>query len=175
MRWLKTLLKAAAAEARENLNPGGPGISNLTPKAEQVLAFARKEADRLKHGFVGTEHILLGMLALGQGTAVEVLTSVGIDVETVRDKIETFVGVGTERARGGRVPYTPRVKRALALAAKEAQTLKNAYVGTEHLLLGLMGEGDGVAARVLRQLGVDLQMLRREVFRRIDPNASQEN
>src|ERR1041385_6447876 len=150
-------------------------MSNFTPRAQQVLALARKEADRFNHNFVGTEHLLLGLIKLGQGVAVNVLQKMGLDLETVRMEVEKQVGTGPDQKMIGNIPYTPRVKKVLALAAKEAKALNHTYVGTEHILLGLLREGDGVAARVLKNLDVDIEQTRQEILKELDPNfASQE-
>jgi len=145
-------------------------MSNFTPRAQQVLALARKEADRLNHNFLGTEHLLLGLIKLGQGVAVNVLQSMGIDLETVRLEVEKQVGSGPDQKMIGNIPYTPRVKKVIALAQKEAKNLNHTYVGTEHLLLGLLREGDGVAAKVLRALDVDIEEARQRVLKELDPN-----
>src|ERR1035438_210564 len=118
-------------------------MNNFTPRAQQVLALARKEADRFHHNYVGTEHILLGLIKLGQGVAVSVLQKMGLDLETVRAAVEKQVGTGQETKAQGSIPYTPRVKKVLALAGKEAKALNHSYVGTEHILLGLLREGSG--------------------------------
>jgi ATP-dependent Clp protease ATP-binding subunit ClpC len=145
-------------------------MNNFTPRAQQVLALARKEADRFNHNFVGTEHLLLGLIKLGQGVAVNVLQKMGLDLETVRLEVEKQVGTGPDQKLMGSIPYTPRVKKVLSLAGKEAKALNHTYVGTEHLLLGLLREGDGVAARVLKNLDVDLEQTRTETLRELDPN-----
>ena len=149
-------------------------MNNFTPRAQQVLALARKEADRFHHNYVGTEHILLGLIKLGQGVAVSVLQKMGLDLETVRSAVEKQVGTGTESKTTGSIPYTPRVKKVLALAGKEAKTLNHSYVGTEHILLGLLREGEGVAARVLKSLEVDIERTRQEILRELDPQFSGE-
>ena len=145
-------------------------MNNFTPRAQQVLALARKEADRFNHNFVGTEHLLLGLLKLGQGVAVNVLQKMGLDLETVRLEVEKQVESGPDAKQLGNIPYTPRVKKVLALASKEAKNLNHTYVGTEHILLGLLREGDGVAARVLRNLDVDIEQTRQEILKELDPN-----
>jgi ATP-dependent Clp protease ATP-binding subunit ClpC len=145
-------------------------MNNFTPRAQQVLALARKEADRFNHNFVGTEHLLLGLIKLGQGVAVNVLQKLGLDLETVRMEVEKQVGTGPDQKMIGNIPYTPRVKKVLALAAKEAKALNHTYVGTEHILLGLLREGDGVAARVLKNLDVDIEQTRQEILKELDPN-----
>ena len=147
-------------------------MNNFTPRAQQVLALARKEADRFHHNYVGTEHILLGLIKLGQGVAVSVLQKMGLDLETVRNAVEKQVGTGTETKTQGSIPYTPRVKKVLALAGKEAKALSHSYVGTEHILLGLLREGEGVAARVLKSLEVDIERTRNEIRRELDPQFS---
>ncbi|HEY6166761.1 MAG TPA: ATP-dependent Clp protease ATP-binding subunit [Verrucomicrobiae bacterium] len=149
-------------------------MNNFTPRAQQVLALARKEADRFNHNFVGTEHILLGLIKLGQGVAVNVLQKMGLDLETVRMEVEKQVGTGPDQKQVGNIPYTPRVKKVLSLAAKEAKALNHTYVGTEHILLGLLREGDGVAARVLKSLDVDIEQTRQEILKELDPNFAQQ-
>jgi ATP-dependent Clp protease ATP-binding subunit ClpC len=149
-------------------------MNNFTPRAQQVLALARKEADRFHHNYVGTEHILLGLIKLGQGVAVSVLQKMGLDLETVRSAVEKQVGSGPEGKASGSIPYTPRVKKVLALSGKEAKALNHSYVGTEHILLGLLREGEGVAARVLKSLDVDIERTRNEILRELDPQFSGE-
>ncbi len=150
-------------------------MNNFTPRAQQVLALARKEAQRFNHNYVGTEHILLGLIKLGQGVAVSVLQNMGLDLDTVRKEVEKQVGSGPESAVSGNIPYTPRVKKVLSLSNKEAEQLEHSYVGTEHLLLGLLREGEGVAARVLSSLNVDINQTRQEILAEIDPNFNPED
>src|SRR6187200_2994826 len=145
-------------------------MNNFTPRAQQVLALARKEADRFNHNYVGTEHLLLGLIKLGQGVAVNVLTKLGVDLDTVRLQVEQQTGSGPDTKMAGNIPYTPRVKKVLALASKEAKALNHSYVGTEHLLLGLLREGEGVAARVLKTLELDIERTRNEILKELDPN-----
>ncbi|MEI6167004.1 MAG: ATP-dependent Clp protease ATP-binding subunit [bacterium] len=143
---------------------------NYTPRAKQVIQIARTEADRFNHAYVGTEHLLLGLVALGQGVAVTVLERMGISLESLRLEVEKAVGQGPETKTAGNVPFTPRAKKVLQLATAEARALQHTYVGTEHILLGLLREGEGVAAQVLRTLNVDLDTTRIEVMRELDPN-----
>jgi ATP-dependent Clp protease ATP-binding subunit ClpC len=145
-------------------------MNNFTPRAQQVLALARKEADRFNHNYVGTEHLLLGLIKLGQGVAVNVLQKLGLDLETVRMEVEKQIGTGPETKMIGNIPYTPRVKKVLALAQKEAKQLNHNYVGTEHILLGLLREGEGSAAGILKSLDVDLERCRNEILKELDPN-----
>ncbi len=149
-------------------------MNNFTPRAQQVLALARKEADRFNHNYVGTEHLLLGLIKLSQGVAVNVLQKMGLDLETVRMEVEKQVGSGPDTKMVGNIPYTPRVKKVLALASKEAKALQHSYVGTEHILLGLLREGEGVAARVLKSLEIDIERTRNEILKELDPNFSTE-
>ena len=135
-----------------------------------MLALARKEADRFHHNYIGTEHLLLGLINLGQGVAVNVLQKMGLDLDTVRQAVDEQVGLGPEAKPSGNIPYTPRVKKVLALAGKEAKSLNHSYVGTEHILLGLLREGEGVAARVLKSLDVDVDRCRNEILSELDPN-----
>ena len=150
-------------------------MSNFTPRAQQVLALARKEADRFNHNYVGTEHLLLGLIKLGQGVAVNVLAKMGLELDAVRMEVEKQVGSGQETKMVGNIPYTPRVKKVLALAGKEAKSLGHSYVGTEHILLGLLREGDGVAAQILRNLDVDIERTRNEILRELNPNFNPED
>jgi ATP-dependent Clp protease ATP-binding subunit ClpC len=172
MNWLKALWNNLAGLAPS----GGPfldeSIVNFTPRAQQVLALAGREAPRLGHPYVGTEHILLGLISLGQGVAIIVLKQAVPDLENLRLELEKQAGTNANPEAKGAVPFTPRMKKALALATKEAKALHHTYVGTEHLLLGLLREGDGVAARVLKQFKVDLEKTRREILKELDPNFS---
>lgn len=185
MNWLKSFWKKRAVPSddprvstpRSNVSarfdqfrPTDESMPNFTPRAQQVLALARFEADRFNHNFVGTEHLLLGLIKLGQGVAVTVLQSMGLDLETVRTEVEKQVGIGPDQKMIGNIPYTPRVKKVLSLAAKEAAALRHTYVGTEHILLGLLREGNGLAARILKNLDVDIVQTRQEVLKELDPN-----
>jgi ATP-dependent Clp protease ATP-binding subunit ClpC len=144
--------------------------NNFTPRAQQVLALARKEAERFHHNYLGTEHLLLGLIRLGQGVAVSVIQKMGLDLDKVRAEVEKQTPVGTDApAQGNGIPYTPRVKKVLALAGREAKQLNHSYIGTEHLLLGLLREDEGVAARVLKSLDVDIERVRQEILKELDP------
>src|SRR5215468_5277928 len=145
-------------------------MKDFTPRAQEVLALALKEAKRFNHAYVGTEHLLLGLIKLGQGVAVHVLQRMGLDLERVRMEVEKHVGSHPEAGMVGNIPYTPRAKKVLALAGKEAQALHHSYVGTEHILLGLLREGEGIAAQVLRSLEVDPAGTRNEILKELDPN-----
>ncbi|MDR0994189.1 MAG: ATP-dependent Clp protease ATP-binding subunit [Verrucomicrobiota bacterium] len=145
-------------------------MNQFTPRAQQALQLARQEADRFNHGYIGTEHLLLGLIALGEGVAVTVLRRMGLDLDSVRMEVEKAVGVGSDMKTVGHVPYTPRVKKVLALAGTEARAMNVEFIGTEHILLGLLREGEGVAARVLGNLHVDIEKTRNEVMKELDPN-----
>ncbi len=155
---------------------GGGGsaskFGNFTPRAERVLGLAREEAVRLNHNFVSTEHLLLGLVRLGQGVAVTVLRRQGLDLDAARCELEKQVGAGSKREPLGPFAHTARVKKVLAMASNEARALHHTYVGMEHILLGLLREGDGGAARVLNSLGVDSEKARQEILKELDPNSS---
>lgn len=144
-------------------------MNNFTPRAQQVLAHARREADCFNHHYIGTEHLLLGLLKLGKGVAVTILENLGVELSAVRKQVEEQIGRGTEPQAEGNIPYTPRVRKVLAMANREAQELNHTYVGTEHLLLGLIRDGDGVAGQILRHFGVDLEQARRELLDVLTP------
>jgi len=145
-------------------------MNHFTPRAQQVLAFAKREAKKFGHNYVGTEHLLLGLIKLNQGVAVTALRNMGLDLDTVRYEVEKHSGPGSDTQLEGDPALTPRVRRVISLAAQEAKALNYSYIGTEHLLLGLLREGEGVAARVLRNLSVDADAVRNEVMKALDPN-----
>ena len=138
--------------------------NRFTERAQRVILIAQEEAKRLNHDYVGTEHILLGLIALGEGVSAQVLSNLGIDLRRVRTEIEKIVGTGDNVMLLGEIPFTPRAKKVLELAVEEAQNMAHNYVGTEHLLLGLIREEEGVAARVLENLGCRLDVVREEVI-----------
>lgn len=125
----------------------------LTRRAQTSLALAAEEAKGLNHNYIGTEHLLLGLLREGEGIAFQVLTQVGVELAQVRSQIEEIIGRGDEPV-SGELEYTPRTRRTLALAMEEARNLGHHYLGTEHLLLGIINEGNGVGASILESLGV---------------------
>ncbi|MFN2350745.1 MAG: ATP-dependent Clp protease ATP-binding subunit [Kiritimatiellia bacterium] len=145
-------------------------MNDFTPRAQQVVQLARREAGNFNHQYVGTEHLLLGLIALGEGVAVNVMERMGVDLGTLRLEVEKAVGQGPETKQAGPLPLTPRAKKVLALAKSEAGALNHNYVGTEHILLGLLREDEGVAARLLKNLNVDIERARIEVLRELDPN-----
>jgi hypothetical protein len=145
-------------------------LSTFTPGAQWTLELARQEAPRLNHGFIGTEHVLLGLLALEDGVVPNVFKKLGLDREHVRRQIENCVSIFPLSKMPDRIPYTPRVEKSLRLAAREAKVSQNASVGAEHLLLGLLLEGDGVAGRVLRDFGLNPETTREEIMREVDRN-----
>jgi ATP-dependent Clp protease ATP-binding subunit ClpC len=143
----------------------------FSPRAQQVLVLARKEAVRLNHNFIGTGHILLGLVCLGGGVAGNVLAKLGLNAETVRSALEKILPTGEFENPPG-APYTPSVKKVFVLAQKNAKNLYHTYVGTEHLLLALLEEGDGPAAKVFKQFNLSCDKLRLEILRELDPNIS---
>ncbi|MBD3349029.1 MAG: AAA domain-containing protein [Candidatus Eisenbacteria bacterium] len=138
---------------------------DFTPRVRRVLYFAREEAARLHHDYLGTEHLLLGVVREGEGVAATVLREMAIDLDTVREMVESYVARGTYGASMKETQWTPRAKTVLELAREEARILHHQYIGTEHLLLALIREGEGVAAKVLRDLDVDLRGAREQVMR----------
>jgi ATP-dependent Clp protease ATP-binding subunit ClpA len=137
-------------------------FERYTDRARRVVVLAQEEARVVNHNYIGTEHILLGLLREGEGVAATALESLGISLDAVRQQVEEIIGQGQE-APSGHIPFTPRAKKVLELAQREARALGHAYVGTEHILLGLIREGDGVAAQVLVKLGADLNRVRQQV------------
>ena len=142
--------------------------NNFTPRAQQVLNIARREADRFHHNFIGAEHVLLGLLKLGQGVAISVMENAGIDIADLTFKIEQSVVPGSTAAEGS-LPYTPRVRKILIHAGEEAKKLKHTYVGTEHLLLAMLRDDDGLAWHSLVSAGLTYESARRGVMEEINP------
>jgi ATP-dependent Clp protease ATP-binding subunit ClpA len=138
-------------------------FERFTDRARRAVVLAQHEARRLNHNFIGTEHLLLGLIAEGDGVAAEALESLGISLAAVRQQVEEVVGQG-QVAPSEHIPFTPRAKKVLELAQREARALGHDYIGTEHILLGLVREGDGVAAQVLVRLGADLNRVRQQVI-----------
>src|SRR3989339_729685 len=138
-------------------------MNRFTERAQKVILIAQEEAKRLNHDYVGTEHLLLGLVALGEGVAAQVLANLGIDLRKLRNEIEKVVGTGDNIMLLGEIPFSPRAKKVLELAVDEAGTMGHYYVGTEHLLLGLLKEEEGIAARVLENLGVKIEDVKEEV------------
>jgi ATP-dependent Clp protease ATP-binding subunit ClpA len=138
-------------------------FERFTDRARRVLVLAQEEARLLNHSFIGTEHILLGLIHEGEGLAAKALESLGISLEAVREKVEETIGPAGS-APTGSPPFTPRAKKVLELSLREALQLGHNYIGTEHMLLGLVREGEGVAAQVLVSLGADLSRVRQQVI-----------
>jgi ATP-dependent Clp protease ATP-binding subunit ClpA len=138
-------------------------FERFTDRAHRVVVLAQEEARRLNHNYLGTEHILLGLVGEGEGVAARALESLGISLQAVRQQVEEIIGQG-QQAPSGHIPFTPRAKKVLELASREALQLGHNYVGTEHILLGLVREGEGVAAQVLVKLGADLNRVRQQVI-----------
>jgi ATP-dependent Clp protease ATP-binding subunit ClpA len=139
-------------------------FERFTDRARRVIPLAQEEAQRLNHNYIGTEHLLLGLLREGDGVAAKALASLGISLEAVRAQVEELIGQG-QSAPTGHIPFTPRAKKVLELSLREALQLGHNYVGTEHILLGLIREGEGVAAQVLARFGADHARLREQVLR----------
>ena len=146
------------------------GMDNLTPRAKQVLVIARNEAKRLNNEYVGSEHLLLGLIGLGEGVAVEVLRRMGINIENLRIEVEKSSGSSGGTAMAGELPFSPRLKKLLVLSAKEAKGLNFNFIGTEHLLLAILREGQSVASRILKNLDIDSEKVKAEVIKALDPD-----
>ncbi|HEX4189362.1 MAG TPA: Clp protease N-terminal domain-containing protein, partial [Marmoricola sp.] len=138
-------------------------FERFTDRARRVVVLAQEEARMLSHNYIGTEHILLGLIHEGDGIAAKALESLGISLEGVRAQVEEIIGQG-QQAPSGHIPFTPRAKKVLELSLREALQLGHNYIGTEHILLGLIREGEGVAAQVLQKLGADLNRVRQQVI-----------
>ena len=139
-------------------------FDKFTERARRVLTLAQEEAQRFNHNYIGTEHLLLGLVREGDGVAAKVLSNLGVDLNKVRSAVEFIIGRG-KRTGTGEIGLTPRAKKVIELAVDEARRLNHSYIGTEHLLLGLVREGEGIAAGVLESLGVNLERVRGETTR----------
>ena len=148
-------------------------FSKFTERARKSLALAQEEAQRLRHNYIGTEHLLLGLIREGGGIAALVLTRMNVDLDTVRSKVEEVIGAGN-KAVSGDIGLTPRAKKVIELAVDEAQQLKHDYIGTEHLLLGLLREGEGIAAGVLEDMGFELNAVRKAVIEALQRHSQQQ-
>ena len=151
----------------------GSIFERFTDRARRVLVLAQEEARLLNHSFIGTEHILLGLIDEGEGVAARALESLGISLEAVREKVEETIGPAGS-APTGSPPFTPRAKKVLELSLREALQLGHNYIGTEHMLLGLVREGEGVAAQVLVSLGADLSRVRQQIIQLVSGYQSRE-
>jgi ATP-dependent Clp protease ATP-binding subunit ClpC len=148
-------------------------FERFTDRARRVMDLAQEEARMFSHNYIGTEHLLLGLIHEGEGVAAQALESLGISLEAVRQRVEEIIGLG-QQAPSGRIPFTPRAKKVLELARREAFQLGHRYIGTEHLLLGMIREGEGVAAQVLAGLGADLNGVRQQVIRLLHGSQGQD-
>jgi hypothetical protein len=138
-------------------------FERFTDRARRAVVLAQEEARMLNHGYIGTEHLLLGLVHEGEGVAAKALETMGISLEKVRHEVEALIGEGKEPP-SGHIPFTPRAKKVLELSLKEANQLGHNYIGTEHILLGVIREGHGVAAQVLVKLGAELNRVRQQVI-----------
>jgi len=147
-------------------------FERFTDRARRVVVLAQEEARMLDHNYIGTEHLLLGLIHEGEGVAAKALEAMGISLDAVRQQVEAIIGRG-EQAPSGHIPFTPRAKRVLELSLRESGVLGHNYIGTEHILLGLVREGEGVAAQVLVKLGADLNRVRQIVIQLLDGHGSE--
>ncbi|MBU2567719.1 MAG: AAA family ATPase, partial [Elusimicrobia bacterium] len=139
-------------------------MNKFTDRAQKVILIAQEEAKRLNHDYVGTEHLLLGLVSIGEGVAAQVMDNMGVDLKKLRNEVEKIVGTGDNVMLLGEIPFSPRAKKVLELAVDEAANMGHYYVGTEHLLLGLIKEEDGIAARVIENMGVKITDVRQEII-----------
>src|SRR5690242_21666201 len=139
-------------------------FDKFTERARKVLSLAQEEAQRFQHNYIGTEHLLLGLVREGEGVAAKVLNSLGVDLQKVREAVEFIIGRGDQIVLG-EIGLTPRAKKVIELAVDEARRLNHHYIGTEHILLGLVREGEGIATGVLESLGVNLERVRTATIR----------
>ena len=140
-------------------------FERFTDRARRVVVFAQEEARGLNHNWIGTEHLLLAVIREGQGVGAKALESMQVSLDAARQQVESIIGRGQEPVSDGHIPFTPRAKKVLELSLREALQLGHDYIGTEHILLGLIREGDGVAGQVLVNLGCDLNRTRQQVIR----------
>ncbi len=148
-------------------------FERFTDRARRVVVLAQEEARSLDHNWIGTEHILLGLMREGDGVAAKTLESLGISLDAVRQQVEEIIGRG-QQPPSGHIPFTPRTKKVLELALRESLQLGHNYIGTEHILLGLIREGDGVAAQVLVTLGADLNRVRQQAIQLLHGHSAEE-
>jgi ATP-dependent Clp protease ATP-binding subunit ClpC len=160
------LARPRAGYSRKNFDGGindRDRFDKFTERARKVLSLAQEEAQRLQHNYIGTEHLLLGLVREEEGVAAKVLSNLGVDLNKVRSAVEHIIGRG-DRIVLGEIGLTPRAKKVIELAGDEARRLNHHYIGTEHLLLGLVREGEGIAAGVLESLGVNLEKVRTQTI-----------
>jgi ATP-dependent Clp protease ATP-binding subunit ClpA len=148
-------------------------FERFTDRARRVMVLAQEEARLLDHNYIGTEHLLLGLIHEGEGVAAQALESLSVSLPAVRQQVEEIIGRG-QQTPSGRIPFTPRAKKVLELSRREALAMGHNYVGTEHILLGLLREGDGVAAQVLVLMGADLNRVRQQVIRILSGHQDQD-
>src|SRR5260221_7387449 len=139
-------------------------FDKFTERARRVLNMAEEEAQRFNHNYIGTEHLLLGLVRESGGVAAKVLNNLGVELDKVRSAVEFIIGRG-DRIVLGEIGLTPRAKKVIELAADESRLLNHSYIGTEHLLLGLVREGEGIASGVLQSMGVELEQVRKETIK----------
>jgi excisionase family DNA binding protein len=165
--WMRRMLRDKLITSAEVVDR----FDRFTKRARTTLTFAQEEARNLQHNYVGTEHLLLGLIREGGGVAGQVLNNLGADMQQLRQDIEKIIGRGDSDVTNANIPLTPRVKRVIELAVDEARHLQHQFLGTEHLLLGLVREGEGIAARVLRERGIEMERVRAETLRVLQQKA----
>lgn len=173
IRHVDRLLRRASLRAGSRATRYGAGrnsrdrFNRFTERARKVIQLAQEEAQRLQHNYIGTEHLLLGLVREGEGIAAKVLINMGVDLDKVRSAVESIIGRG-DHVVLGEVGLTPRAKKVIELAVDEAQRLNHHYIGTEHLLLGLLREGEGIGAGVLESFGLSLEEVRAKIIQALE-------
>src|ERR1700693_5713556 len=169
-QWIKTAKELGRPIPESRQQRETSMYERFTDRARKVMHLANQEAQRFNHEYVGTEHMLLGLIKEGSGVAANVLKNLEVDLRNIRNEVEKIVQAGPEMVTMGKLPQTPRAKKAIEYAIEEARNLNHNYVGTEHLLLGLLREHDGVAAQVLMNLNLKLEEVREEVLNLLGHN-----
>jgi ATP-dependent Clp protease ATP-binding subunit ClpC len=149
-------------------------FEHFTDRARRLVVLAQDEARSLNHNWIGTEHLLIALISENSGVGAKALESLGISLDAARQQVESIIGRGQDPVGDGHIPFTPRAKKVLELSLREALQLGHNYIGTEHILLGLIREGDGVAAQVLVKLGADLNRVRQQVIQLLHGYPGQE-
>jgi ATP-dependent Clp protease ATP-binding subunit ClpC len=169
----RVLHHRAIATGPAKADDRGTMFERFTDRARRVVVLAQEEARMLNHNYIGTEHILLGLIHEGEGVAAKALESLGLSLDAVRGQVEEIIGQG-QQAPSGHIPFTPRAKKAMELSLRESLQLGHDYIGTEHILLGLIREGEGVGAQVLVKLGADLTRARQQIIQQLSDYAGRE-
>lgn len=167
-------LTQLVGKAIHGKQPPNDRFDRFTRRARSVLNLAQEEARSLQHNYIGTEHLLLGLLREGRGVAAQALSNLGIELQPTRRSVEVIIGRGESERTSGEVGLTPRAKKVIELAVDEARKLNHHFLGTEHLLLGMIREGEGIAVKIIENMGIQQEQVRAEVMRMISQHQEQE-